>query len=694
MASIAAERARARAQKVNSTRPGTPGTFKSSIALARIVKRVGAYIRVSTKDQIVGYGLDVQLQGIQDHIDKKNLHEQQNETNIVWELGDVYEDAGESGAKQDRPQMMRLEKDVLAKKIDVVAVHKFDRIGRTGRAFWHWVWALEDAGTSIISVTQEIDTTTTHGVTALQQLASFSEMEWRTILERTQNGLNMKAAAGGWTGGPPPFGYYVENQGKRDSKLGLATEECRTLALAAQFIVEGGYTVDRAAHMLNLIGRLTRKGVEWTGSNLRHKFFNTALDGFVVYRNTDEVVNKRRKRATKMNADGTPKHGPMMIIDTPMVFELDRLISIRHALKRNGWNVTGPYKYHPLSTRVIGECGAHYTGVYVKAEDRRTYRCTGKRCGDSVIDAEALEEVVWDSLKNFLGDRDKLRDVAKDWVTTAPDHRQMYIERIGDLGEEIGGLRKLTTTTLIDLAKAGVDAKAINAAVAQLNESIIAKEAMLDDAQDMLAEAEMAAVRAEDFQRLVEIASFNLENINDRQKAEIMDLLEIQVSLTGPVPLEGRFGPDSDIEQWFDQRGVAPVELTDELWAEVRPRINFRASKKSHDLRLLVEGLLYKARTGCPWGEMPDCFPPKEALRARWRAWKDGAWADIVEPLLVPAPARKPPLPPMKVTGNIDPRLVEFTNGQMTSQVPHSAGRTSRGSFTYVINLEKWRLAA
>ncbi|MEV8566420.1 recombinase family protein [Streptomyces sp. NPDC051322] len=43
--------------------------------------------------------------------------------------------AGESGAKQDRPQIMRLERDAQANKIDVVAVHKFDRIGRTGRAF-------------------------------------------------------------------------------------------------------------------------------------------------------------------------------------------------------------------------------------------------------------------------------------------------------------------------------------------------------------------------------------------------------------------------------------------------------------------------------------------------------------------------------------------------------------------------------
>jgi hypothetical protein len=270
----------------------------------------------------------------------------------------------------------------------------------------------------------------------------------------------------------------------------------------------------------------------------------------------------------------------------------------------------------------------------------------------------------------------------------------MYEARIEELTREISGLRELTTTTLVNLAKAGVDALAINSAVAKLNEEINNKQAMLDDAVSMLAEAEESATRAEDFQRLVEIATFNLEFITDRQKAEVMDLLEIQVTLIGPVPLDGRFGPDSDIEQWFGKRSVQPVEMTDALWEEIRPRISFRASKKSHDLRGLVEGLLYKARTGCPWSEMPEHFPPKEALRARWRAWKDGAWENIVEPLLEPAPARKPPLPPMKVTGNIDPRLVEFTNGQATSQVPHSAGRTSRGLFTYVINLEKWRLAA
>lgn len=646
--------------------PSLPRTFDSPARAKLMIKRVGAYLRVSTKDQILGYGLDVQIAGIEDYVGKKNILDR--DKNILWEIAEVYEDAGESGAKQDRPEIMRLERDVRAKKIDVVAVHKFDRIGRTGRAFWHWVWALEDAGVSIISVTQEIDTTTTHGTVALQNLASFSEMEWRTILERTQNGLQMKAAVGGWTGGPPPYGYYIVNKGSRDSKLAVCPEEAAVLALAGRLIVEGGYNADRAAHMLTLIGKLTRSGAEWTGHNLRHKFYNTALDGFVVFRNTDDVINRRRRRATIVGEDGQPKHGPTVVIDTPLALPLETVYSVRAALKRNGWTMDGPYKYHPLSTRIIGTCTKHYTGVWVKAEQRRTYRCSGGAgCGDSVIDAVAMEKVVWDSLVTFFDDKEKLRDLAKTWQGEAPDYTHIYEERIAELDKEIEALDELSTTQLLGFAKAGVDPEQVAKAMATLKADQEKKISLRAEAKSMLDDARKIAQRSEELERLVETATFNLKGLSDRHKAEVLDLADIKVKLIGSVPLEGRFGPGADIEKWFDDRGVLPVEMTDDLWEEVRPRIQFRITKKSHDLRLLVEGLLHKARTGCPWDEIPDRFPPKEALRARWRAWKDEVWASIVEPLLVPAPPRTPPLPPFEVTGNIDPRLYKFSE-MSTSQ--------------------------
>ncbi|MGD6750267.1 recombinase family protein [Streptomyces sp. BH105] len=645
--------------------PSIPRTFDSAAKAKLKIKRIGIYTRVSTKDQLLGYGLDVQLKGVRDYIDIKKVID----PDTIWEIVDVYEDAGESGAKQDRPEIMRLERDVRDGKIDVVAVHKFDRIGRTGRAFWYWVWALEDAGVSIISVTQEIDTTTTHGTVALQNLASFSEMEWRTILERTQNGLNMKAASGGWVGGPPPYGYCVEGKGSRNSKLAVDTAEAAVLELAAKLIVEGGYTVDRTAHMLNLIGKTTRRGRDWTGSNLRHKFMNSALDGFIVFRNTDEVVNKRRRRKTVMGEDGKPKHGPTVIIDTPMALSMERLHSVRAALKRNGWRLDGPHKYHPLSKRIIGLCQKHYTGVWVKLEQRRTYRCSGgPGCGDSVIDAVAMEKVVWDSLTEFFGNKEKLRELAQTWRGNVPDYSGVYKERIAELDKEIETLDSLSTNQLLGFAKAGVDPEQVAKAMATLKDDQDKKTKLRNEAKQMLEESEKTAERAQELEKLVETATFNLKGLPDQQKAEVMELADIKVKLLGPVPLEGRFGPGADIERWFDERGVTAVEMTDELWENVRSRISFRATKNSHDLRLLVEGLLHKARTGCPWSEMPAQYPPKEALRARWRAWKDGAWADIVEPLLVPAPPRTPPLPPFEVTGNIDPRLYKFSQMLSKSQ--------------------------
>ncbi|MFJ2113045.1 recombinase family protein [Streptomyces sp. NPDC087850] len=639
-----------------------PTTFASEAALRTKVKRVAIYLRVSTKDQLLGYGLDVQLKGVMDYLERKKVLE----PDTIYEIVDIYEDAGESGAKQDRPQILRLERDVQAGKIDVVATHKFDRIGRTGRAFWHWVWTLEDAGVSIISVTQEIDTTTTHGTVALQNLASFSEMEWRTILERTQNGINMKAAAGGWTGGPPPYGFYIEDKGSRNSRLAICEREFKTLEYAAMFLVEGGCTVDRAAHLLNLMGRYTRKGMEWTGANLRHKFFNTALDGFVVFRNTDEVINKRRRRATKLDEHGNPKHGPTVIIDTPMPFELDRLMSVRLALKRNGWRMEGPYKHHPLSTRITGTCGKHYTGVYVKAEDRRTYRCGGKKnCEDSIIDAVTIERTVWQSLRHFFGDKEKLRELARGWAGTSPDHRHVYKSRIEELTAEVSTIKTLVTTQLVEFAKAGVDPTAVAAATATLNEDIAKKEALIADARSMLEEAEASSRRSADFTKLVEIASFNLDNLSSRQKVEVLDLLDIRVVLKGAVPLNGRFGPDAAIESWFQARNVQPRELTDELWEEVLLRIPpTRVTKRTYDLRKLVEGLIYKVRNGCGWHGLPEGYPPREALRSRFRDWsKKGVWDDIMEPLLEPATgSSSAPLPPMEVSGNIDPRIVTLAS--------------------------------
>lgn len=298
--------------------------------MATLAKRVGIYLRVSTQEQVLGHGLDSQESACTTFVNRRC-----EAGPTEWVLHEIYRDEGESGAKEDRLEIKRLERDVQAGLIDVVVVYAFDRIGRTGRAFWKWIWTLQDAGVAVVSVTQNIDTTTEEGKTQLGIYATFAETEWNTIRTRTQNGRSIKAREGGWPGGLPPYGYEIKDKGKRTSTLSPCAKELAILKKGGEFMVEGGLSAPKAAARLNALGKewWTRSGKPWTGDNLRSKYFNTALDGFVVFRNTDEAVNKRRSRPTKMGADGLPANGPSYIIDTDIVIPLERLYEIRSELR-------------------------------------------------------------------------------------------------------------------------------------------------------------------------------------------------------------------------------------------------------------------------------------------------------------------------------------------------------------------------
>lgn len=52
-------------------------------------------------------------------------------------------------------------------------------------------------------------------------------------------------------------------------------------------------------------------------------------------------------------------------------------------------------------------------------------------------------------------------------------------------------------------------------------------------------------------------------------------------------------------------------------------------------LRLTVEGMLYRMRTGCPWGDLPAVFGPWNAVYKRFRAWsQSGKWWRIAKALI------------------------------------------------------------
>ena len=80
--------------------------------------------------------------------------------------------------------------------------------------------------------------------------------------------------------------------------------------------------------------------------------------------------------------------------------------------------------------------------------------------------------------------------------------------------------------------------------------------------------------------------------------------------------------------------------LTDEAWAEIAPilaAIKSRAgSPPALSARMFIEAVLYLARTGTPWRDLPADFGHWDAVYNRFRRWeRRGTWRQLWEQLQV-----------------------------------------------------------
>jgi transposase len=83
--------------------------------------------------------------------------------------------------------------------------------------------------------------------------------------------------------------------------------------------------------------------------------------------------------------------------------------------------------------------------------------------------------------------------------------------------------------------------------------------------------------------------------------------------------------------------------LTEDQWALLEPLLPSSKGKQSRpfrDHRQVMEGIVFRYRTGCPWRDVPDRFGPWQTLWKRHaRFSKDGTWDQILERLLTEADA-------------------------------------------------------
>ena len=76
--------------------------------------------------------------------------------------------------------------------------------------------------------------------------------------------------------------------------------------------------------------------------------------------------------------------------------------------------------------------------------------------------------------------------------------------------------------------------------------------------------------------------------------------------------------------------------LNDEFWSKLKKILLQERIYNKRDLRLTVEGMLYRMRVGCPWRDLPKGFGHWNSLYKRFNAWSScGKWIAVFKALVI-----------------------------------------------------------
>ncbi len=175
------------------------------------------YLRVSTKSQ------DTTNQLIP-------LREYANRCG--YEVVEIYEDKGVSGAKNSRPSLDKMMQDARRRKFSMVLAWSIDRVGRNMNHLCGFVDEMSQLGVNLYFHQSNIDTNTSVGKMFFHIISSIAEFEREMIRERVIAGLEKVRQNGKKLGRPTTMNDGVRNAIKILQEKGVGVREtCRQLKI-------------------------------------------------------------------------------------------------------------------------------------------------------------------------------------------------------------------------------------------------------------------------------------------------------------------------------------------------------------------------------------------------------------------------------------------------------------------------------
>lgn len=212
--------------------------------------RCAIYARVSVADSQPNSftSLSAQIEACEQHIASQRSQ--------GWGLAyPPFTDDGLSGANLQRPGLRSLLDLVDQGAVEVIVVHRLDRLTRSLFDLATLLPLFRLKGAAVVSVTQQINTHTPSGRLSLHLLTTFAEYERETIGARTRDKLAATRRQGRWQGSGTPLGYGVDFE----QRLVLDSSE----ASFVQEIFQRYLAIETMAEMMDWLGRAGAKTKKW-----------------------------------------------------------------------------------------------------------------------------------------------------------------------------------------------------------------------------------------------------------------------------------------------------------------------------------------------------------------------------------------------------------------------------------------------
>lgn len=390
--------------------------------IAKIIKLIAIYARVSTARQEEEGTIETQISAIKDFAAKNG-----------YTIVKVYKDEGWSGDNINRPDLDQLRMDAKNKNWEAVLFYDPDRLARR---YWLQELVIDELkglGVESLFVTmppiKNEEDQLMHGVRGL-----FSQYERTKITERFRIGKLRKAREGHIITTEAAYGFtYIKKKDKEQGYYVINEIEARVVRMIFEWVANEGLTVRKIIKRLQGLNIKPRKSARevWSSSTLSTLLRNTAYIGKAHYlkhygKVPQNPIKKEVYKKNKKTSRGIRPQEEWISILVPSIVSEELFFRAGEQLKNNRtFSKRNQKNEYLLAGKMYCSCGRSRNGEGALRGKHLYYRCTDRiysfplphKCHERGINARIADKLVWRKISDFMSSPELILKQAKKWAT-------------------------------------------------------------------------------------------------------------------------------------------------------------------------------------------------------------------------------------------------------------------------------------